>query len=185
MVWWTPRSWDTNAVTMFFPGSPLCSTDTSPCGRTSHSGTGSLCLCKLKRVPCIAIPCRAVCVCVCAREHLFDLCMLISGFCVTSRKSQEKQNWTLCKQPGTDFWSVRPTLYLHYQLCSLLWSCSRFGIVSAGSSKRFVSFAGCVAAADHRQTCTCKTALQVLEELFFYLKITRSQSSRTWTTFQM
>ena len=63
-------------------------------------------------------------VCVCL---LADLCMPVSGFCVTSRKSQEKQNWTLCKQPVTNFWSVRPTLYLHYQLCSLRISCFQWG----------------------------------------------------------
>lgn len=39
-----------------------------------------------------------VCVCVCLPA---DLCMPSSGFCVTSRKSQEKQKWTLCKQPVT------------------------------------------------------------------------------------
>lgn len=39
-----------------------------------------------------------VCVCVCLPA---DLCMPSSGFCVTSRKSQEKQKWTLCKQPAT------------------------------------------------------------------------------------
>lgn len=44
--------------------SPFCSLDhcTSLCGRTSHSGTGSLCLCKLKRVLSCAV---FVSVCVC------------------------------------------------------------------------------------------------------------------------
>lgn len=123
---------------MFCPTSPLCSPDryTSLCGRTSHSGTGCLCLCKLKRVLC----CAMLRMCVCVRL-LADLCMPISGFCITSRKSQEKQNWTLCKQPVTNFWSVRPALYLHYQLCSLRISCFQWqgvhgvSIVSAGCSK--------------------------------------------------
>lgn len=76
---------------------------------------------------CPVLCCAAcMCVLVCMRL-LADLCVPISGSCVTSRKSQEKQNWTLCKQPVTNFWSVRPTLYLHYQLCSLWVSCFQWG----------------------------------------------------------
>lgn len=106
---------------------PFCSY-TSLCGRTSHSGTGSHCLCKLKRVLC----CVMLHACVCGFVWmclLADPCMPISGLCATSRKSQEKQNWTLCKQAMTNLWRSHPTLYLHYQLCSLWISCFQRGEV--------------------------------------------------------
>lgn len=98
--------------------SPFCSADryTSLCRRTSHSGTDGLCLWKLKRVLHWAM--LRVCV-----HLLADPCMPVSGLCITSRKWQEKQNWTLCKQLMTNFWRDHPTLYLHDQLCSLRISC--------------------------------------------------------------
>lgn len=107
------RSWDTSAAAVFCPTSPFCSRGcyTSLCGRTSHSGTGQPLFVQTQACPALRL-----CVCVCL---LADPCMPISGLCATSRKSQGKQNRTLCKQPMTNFGRRRPTLYLHYQLCSL------------------------------------------------------------------
>lgn len=95
---------DISAVTVFCPTSPSLFSRryTSLCGRMSHSGTGGLCLWKLKRVLHWAM--LRACV-----HLLVNPCMPISGRCITSRKSEAKQNWTLCKQLMTHVWRDHPT----------------------------------------------------------------------------
>lgn len=94
------QQWDHG--TLFCPTSPFCSLSSAPpYRRTSHSGTDGLCLCKLKRVLCCAAhACVCACWCLCVLLRV-DLCMPMSGFCRTAWKSEEKQNWTLSKQPAT------------------------------------------------------------------------------------
>lgn len=107
--------------------SPFCSqTAITPRvdGRPTQGQAASVCA--NSSVSCAALCCKCACVFLCVRL-LADLCMPLSGFCVMSRKSQEKQNWTFCKQPVTNFWSVCQTLYLHYQLCFLGISCFQWG----------------------------------------------------------
>lgn len=50
------------------------------------------------------------CVCVCLRLCVLlrvDLCVPVSGFSRRSRKSEEKQNCTVCKQPATKLEPLR------------------------------------------------------------------------------
>ncbi len=144
MVWWSEGSqhWD-HGIPMLslccvpcLPSVPQTATTPSADGRPTQGQAASVCANSSVScaVSCAVLYAARMCVCVCVCVCVFlcvrllaDLCMPISGFCVTSRKSQEKQNWTLCKQPRTNFWNLRPTLYLHYQLCSLRISCFGWG----------------------------------------------------------
>lgn len=93
------------------PTSPFCSLElcTSLYRQTSHSGTDGPCLCKLNRVLCCAAH-ACVCCCLCVLLCV-DLCMPMSGFSRTVWKLEERQNWTLSKQPATKLKCLSKTWY--------------------------------------------------------------------------
>lgn len=93
MVWWCEgcQHWDHGIPMLplcFVPRLPSVPQTTAPPsadGRPTQGQAASVCANSSVSYPVL---------CLC-------LCMPSSGFCVTSRKSQEKQKWTLCKQPVT------------------------------------------------------------------------------------
>lgn len=85
----------------------------------ADSSTLFLCVWACKRLSLTASSVfEQSCACRGADHKVLRSHMPFPGLCLTSRKWQAKHNCTLCKQCMPKLYSILPTFYLQYQLCS-------------------------------------------------------------------